>query len=780
VTGPGPDILVATRARSAETLRPYPHQTAAWDALSRDFGGGVEAGLLVLPTGAGKTFVAARWLLANHVREGGRVLWLAHRRSLLRQAARTFLAHADAAHPRSPIGLLTISGDDARWPSVRPEHDAVFSSIQTAAREDRIDFVEAFLRMRETRTFVVVDEAHHASAPGYYRLLSELRRLGAPLLGLTATPVRMADDDEKRLHALFDGHVIHQVSRRALIDQGVLAVPVFETIHTRVDAERDFTPDETKHLERHGDLAPTVLSRLAAHAPRNTLIVQHYRQNAARYGPTILFAADTLHARTLAMELRAAGVDADHVDHTRADAQAVIDRYQAKAGPQVLVNVEMLTEGFDAPHTRTVIVARPTASEGLLAQMVGRALRGPRSGGNDAAFLVTFVDTWSRFDVLDAEYVLTDELVPDPEPGTRAPAGAARAEIPPELVHEAYELVKGRVSADLVGVFQCLPAGWYAWEEMYDDDVRRRLVMVYDHQVEGWEALDRAYPTAARIGGPVSDDRAASLCDEYFGDLPDPLPRRVDVQAFLEARRAGSEIHRYTFEEKRSFDPVAIAQRILDLDLAPRAQRDHLVAVWEGSAACRRVYRSDLRAFQDEVTRALTDLVEPPPAPAPPEILRAVPPGPPRAWPAAEPGYSLVRVRDVVGESRRNFPGGPPDHGALVWSRAPLAGRWAFFRASDASITVSSALDSPDVPLFVLELLMVHLLLHAEMPGAGHDVDFRARERLFSPSSEAVEEARARGITAGASPGAWRALGEMFLDAFERRLGARRGRASAY
>jgi len=144
-------------------------------------------GVVVLPTGAGKTFVAARLLLANHVREGGRVLWLAHRRSLLRQAARTFLAHADAAHPRSPIGLLTISGDDARWPSVRPEHDAVFSSIQTAAREDRIDFVEAFLRMRETRTFVVVDEAHHASAPGYYRLLSELRRLGSDTcLGLVA------------------------------------------------------------------------------------------------------------------------------------------------------------------------------------------------------------------------------------------------------------------------------------------------------------------------------------------------------------------------------------------------------------------------------------------------------------------------------------------------------------------------------------------------------------------------------------------------------------------
>jgi hypothetical protein len=335
------------------------------------------------------------------------------------------------------------------------------------------------------------------------------------------------------------------------------------------------------------------------------------------------------------------------------------------------------------------------------------------------------------------------------------------------------------VSADLVGVFSCLPHGWYAWDQMYDDDVRRRLVMVYEHQVEGWEALDRAFPSAARIGGPVGDELCSALRDEYFGDLPDPLPRRADVAAFLEARRAGCEIHRYTFEEKRSFDPRAIAREVMERDLSPRAQREHLVAVWEASPACRRVYRNDLRAFQDEVACALNDLVEPPPPPAPPELVRALPEGPPRAWAAADPGYSLVRVRDVVAESRRNVPAGPPDHGALVWSRAPLAGRWAFFRASDASLTVSAALDSPDVPLFVLELVMMHLLLQAEMPGAGRDADFRARARGFAPSNEAVEEARARGITAGTAPGAWRALGEMFLDGFDRRLGGS-GRGRGY
>lgn len=771
MSGWQPDVHVQPRPQLSP-MQPYPHQRAAWDALSRDFGGDKKAGLLVLPTGAGKTFVAAHWLLAHHVRSGGRVLWLAHRRGLLRQAARTFHTLADVAHPRPALRMLTISSSDADWTRVRSEHDVVLSSIQTAGREDRIDFIDAFLHQREAPVFVVVDEAHHASAPSYHRLLTQLRAAGCSLLGLTATPVRMNDDEELRLHALFDRHVIHQVTRRSLIEQGILAAPSFVTVHTKVEVERELTGEEMKHLERFGELAPSVLARLATHAARNALIVRQYKQNAAKYGPTVIFAGDILHAQTLARELQAAGVDADYVDYSRADAQSIIESYRTERGPRVIVNVEMLTEGFDAPHTRTVMIARPTRSEGLLAQMVGRALRGPRSGGNETAYLVTFVDTWKQFDVLDTEYVVRDGFVQEPEPV--AYAHLPRIPIPHELVSEAYRLVMSVVNADLTGVFSCLPHSWYSWEQTYDDDIRRRLVMVFEHQVEGFAALDERYPSASSVVQPITDDEARAIVEELFGDLPDPLPRWADVQALLEARRQGCEIHRYTFEEKRAFDPKTVARQLFDQALSPLASRDHITRTWEASDACRAVYRGDPGAFQTEVMRELNELLMPSPPPPPPALLDIVPSSAPRPWGPSQTGHSLVRIRDAVVENRKNFPGGPPNHGALEWSARPSKARWGFFRFSDKKIVINCVLDSPDVPLYVLEFLMYHELLHAEMPHAAHNADFRARERLFVPSDRAVDEARALGVQPGTTPGAWRALGDMFLGAFDARFSPKR------
>ena len=92
-----------------------------------------------------------------------------------------------------------------------------------------------------------------------------------------------------------------------------------------------------------------------------------------------------------------------------------MDAYRDTEKPQVLINVEMLTEGYDAPRTQTIFLARPTQSEALLSQMVGRGLRGPQAGGTKRAYLVTFVDTWKQFHPLDAEYAVlegeADELI---------------------------------------------------------------------------------------------------------------------------------------------------------------------------------------------------------------------------------------------------------------------------------------------------------------------------------------------------------------------------------
>lgn len=763
-----PDVCLKLRD-AASPVQPREHQIAAWDRMTAYYlHENRQSGLVVLPTGGGKTVLAAHWLLEHHIRQGGRVLWLAHRRSLLCQAMSTFRQLGNVAYPRRSLNLAAVSSRDLRWGSISREHDVVFSSLQTAVLEGNAGFVEQFVSEAEKGVIVVLDEAHHAPAPSYARLLRKLKASGCKLLGLTATPVRVNDEDERRLAALFDERVIYQISRRELTVRGILAAPAFETVKTKVELEKEFTPEDIKHLERFGEIGPRVLHRLAQNAHRNALIVQQYVQKKDVYGPTIVFAADTLHAATLATEFQKSGIDADYVDYSRKDAQEIIERYRQEKKPDVLVNVEMLTEGFDAPHTRTVFIARPTCSEGLLSQMVGRALRGRRSGGNAVAHLVTFLDTWEQFNVLDAEYALGPAEDSDPE--DKEATNAPRVVVPLELVREAYRLLQSNLRGQFTGVFQCLPHSWYAWNESFEDDEQRRCVMVFDNQVAGYEALLAKYADVATIPEELDEDMARALVQRHFADVPDPLPRWADVKALLDATRKGCEVQHYTFEEKNAFDPRAVAEKLVAERLTPQDEQQLLQGIWEANTACRIVYRDDAHAFFEDVTRERTNLLAPPKEPPAPEVERIVPRSAPKAWPAGEAGYSLVRLRDSVLSVKRHFPEGPPLVSDLHWSERPMPRFWGFCRYSDHSITINCVLDSPDIPYFVLEYLMFHEMLHAAMPSAGHNRDYRARERGYTPSLDALEDAARRGITPGPKAGSqfWFVSASRFLDTFNR------------
>lgn len=753
--------------------KPYEHQRRAWDALSARFSAPGKATLLVVPTGGGKTFIAVHWLLEHHVRHGGRVLWLTHRRSLLMQAMEEFERLRGVVSPRERLGLVRISSKDSSWSRVDPSVDVVLSSLQTAIRPDNQGFLERFFQQSPKGVFVVVDEAHHAAATTYARLLHKLRAAGASLLGLTATPVRVDGNDERRLHALFDNNLAFQIVRRELTERGFLAAPIFETVKTDVSFERAFTEEDYAHLRRYGELGPRVLERIAGHSQRNALIARHYAEKQREYGTTIVFAADTLHARTLSHEFQRQGIDADYVDYTRPDAAEVMQNYRVRKKPRVLINVEMLTEGFDAPHTQTVFIARPTRSEGLLMQMVGRALRGPAAGGNERAHLVTFLDTWSEFDVLDTRYALGDgELeLDDREP--RPASDVSIIPIPPDLITEAYRLLQSVTKGALVGVHQCLPHGWYAWEQLYDDDMQRRVVMVFANQVPGYESLLSELSDPTSIPEEISEDVARSFVRTHFGDLPDPLPRWRDVAELLAAKRDGLDVVPYTFEDKEAFDPRRLALQVKEEDLRPSETEARLTKLWNHNAVCRHVYRNDFHTLREEFLREQSRLYEPARSPAPPSLLKLVPTSAPRPWPSTSTGYSLVEIKDTVATSTRNFPGGLKARSTVRWSTHAMRATWGFCRYptppnDEAEIRISSVLDSPDVPRFVLEFLMHHELLHAEMPHSGHGSDFRQREHAFEPSALAVEDAAARGLAPGKSPDAWRVLGDQFFDTFDR------------
>ncbi len=265
---------------------------------------------------------------------------------------------------------------------------------------------------------------------------------------------------------------------------------------------------------------------------------------------------------------------------------------------------------------------------------------------------------------------------------------------------------------------------------------------------------------------------------EYFGDCQDPLPHWSDIKALLEARRRSTQVKSYTFEEKAEFDPALLATRIRERDLGERAKEAELRAIFDANPVCQLVYRKDIRSFFEDVDRELSTLRQPVTIASPPTAyIDPVAPLPP--WPAGETGYQLGTIWDAVVSQKKHFPSGAPVVRDIHFSPKPLRSHWGWFRYSDKSLCVNCALNSPDVPLFVVEFLVFHEALHADMPNAGHNRDFRQRERRFMPSPQAIEDATSRSLEPGPGPEGWYALADQFVGTFEHHYGPAQGGGKA-
>lgn len=181
------------------------------------------AGILVLPTGGGKTFTAVRFLAEGPLSDGYKVLWLAHTHHLLEQAFHCFRPGRIGAirEPRSELRLRVVSGTEGHFAPryIEASDDVVIGTLQTiaiAVREDLPAMIE-FLKAAGKKLFVVFDEAHHAPAPSYRKLLQGLQARGAPVLGLTATPVYSDETKQGWLKKLFPSGIIFQARANELM-----------------------------------------------------------------------------------------------------------------------------------------------------------------------------------------------------------------------------------------------------------------------------------------------------------------------------------------------------------------------------------------------------------------------------------------------------------------------------------------------------------------------------------------------------------------------------------
>lgn len=320
-----------------------------------------EPAVVVLPTGAGKSLVIAE--LARIAK--GRVLVLAHVKELVEQNYEKYKNYGLSA------GIFSASLGKKDW-----EHKAIFGSVQSVARAPD-DFFQNF-------SLLVIDECHRVAEEGatqYQEVIKKLqdRNPGLFILGLTATPYRLGlgwiyeysaagelKTDKKR----FFKRCVYELPLSFMVKNHYLTNPV------KVDIPVT-SYDFSALTEKEGQFSTSEIEEILKSQKRLTpLIIANIMDITERYDRkgVMIFSASVKHAEEIMTHLPANEARVVLGDTDMKERAAIVNDFKLRKF-KYLVNVSVLTTGFDAPHVDVIAILRPTESNSLYQQIVGRGLR---------------------------------------------------------------------------------------------------------------------------------------------------------------------------------------------------------------------------------------------------------------------------------------------------------------------------------------------------------------------------------------------------------------------
>ncbi len=466
---------------------------------------GRDRALVVLATGLGKTWLAA-FDVAQWREEQGRlprVLFVAHRVELLRQAAYTFRR----LFPDERFGWYVGSSSSLTG-------DVVFASVMKLGRPDNLQGItpDAF-------DYVIVDEVHHADARTYRRILNRLRP--AFRLGLTATPERADAGD---VLGLFDDFVAFEAGIGSGISLGHLVPFRYIGLADVVD----YKPIPWKN--RRFD--PAELSAAVQTERRMERLHEAWEKHAA--SRTLVFCCSIAHANFASLWLSKKGIRAVSVHsgggtYDRAEALSELQSGDLDA----ICTIDLFNEGIDVPAIDRVVMLRPTESPVVFLQQLGRGLR--TSDGKDDLVVIDFVGNHRVF--LDRVRTLL----------SLAPA-AGEASVHTLLANDGHvELPEGcSVDVDLEAV-----------------DLLRQLLSggVKDALVNAYRELYAARGRRPTIGEMYRLDRNPRSLKGFDGwfDFVDSEGHLEDAEREV-LSRAGDWLRALEWKEKftKSYKPVAL------------------------------------------------------------------------------------------------------------------------------------------------------------------------------------------------------------------------------
>lgn len=356
------DVIYDPATVTYETIRPRFAQVEALERLEATYEEGYDKAMVVMATGLGKTYLAAFF-----ARRFQKVLFIAHREEILRQAKRSF----QRVIPNETFGIYDRNKKDK-------DADIIFASIFTLSMKKHL---KAF--SKDAFDLIIIDEFHHAAARSYQRVLDYFEPKF--LLGITATPDR---NDNKDVYAICDGNVAYKIDFIEAVQRGWLAPFRYYGVYDDTDYSKikwlgnRYDEAELLQVQLREEMADKILKAWEKYKKTRTLVFC-----------SSIKQADFLSNYFRKRNYRTVSLHSKQTDIPRDRAIAMLEKGELDA----IFTVDLFNEGVDIPSVDTLLFVRPTESLTVFTQQVGRGLR--LYEGKDYCVIIDLIGNYRNADV---------------------------------------------------------------------------------------------------------------------------------------------------------------------------------------------------------------------------------------------------------------------------------------------------------------------------------------------------------------------------------------------
>ena len=380
--------------------------------------------IIQMPTGSGKTRVATEIIsqFINSSKKDLNILWLAHQKELCAQTFDCFIeVWSHLKNKDLTLRRLWDETDKTIIPHNLENNNFFIGNFQKIHSELKKN-LSGYNNLKKKLDLIIIDEAHKTIAKTYKEVINFFAGTTTKIIGLTATPGRSIknQDSNKQLSEFFhDQKVIIKTNNKKgvishLRDLRILSKASYEAIHTEQNIT--LTKKQIEYIQKLDELPSEVIYKLSNSQVRNYEILKRI-DNLIKENPNskiIFFGLNIEHSKFICALLNVMGIIARHVDgSTSLNRRAgILDDFKNK-NLQVLCNDRLISTGFDAPKTDTIIIAKPTFSIVLYSQIIGRGLRGPEIGGTEYCKIIDVKDNIQGYSNFDAVYEYFDEYFED-------------------------------------------------------------------------------------------------------------------------------------------------------------------------------------------------------------------------------------------------------------------------------------------------------------------------------------------------------------------------------